>query len=95
MLKAVIFITLKESVLDPQGVAVKNSLHTMGYQTVADVRIGKRLEVVLDTMDRQKAEEEIRVMCERLLSNPVMENFTFEIEEVDESAICSSDLSRI
>lgn len=82
MLKATIFVTLKESVLDPQGVAVKSSLHTMGYQAVADVRIGKRLEVTLNTTDRSQAEVEVRAMCEKLLSNPVIENFSFEIEEV-------------
>lgn len=82
MLKATIFVTLKESVLDPQGVAVKSSLHTMGYQAVADVRIGKRLEVTLSTTDRSQAEVEVRAMCEKLLSNPVIENFSFEIEEV-------------
>lgn len=82
MLKATIFVTLKESVLDPQGVAVKSSLHTMGYPTVTDVRIGKRLEVTLNTTDRSQAEVEVRAMCEKLLSNPVIENFSFEIEEV-------------
>jgi phosphoribosylformylglycinamidine synthase len=82
MLKATITVTSKERVLDPQGVAVRSSLRTMGYSHVEEVRIGKRLEMMLNTNDRQQAEAEVRIMCEKLLANPVIENFTFEIEEV-------------
>jgi phosphoribosylformylglycinamidine synthase len=82
MFKAIIFVSLKKSVLDPQGVAVKGSLHTMGYTEVSDVRIGKRLEVSLDVADRTVAEQAVTTMCEKLLSNPVIENFRFELEEV-------------
>jgi phosphoribosylformylglycinamidine synthase subunit PurS len=82
MYKATIFVTLKESVLDPQGVAVKGSLHTMGYNQVSDVRIGKRLEVSLDAENRAGAEEAVTAMCQKLFSNPVIENFRFELEEV-------------
>ncbi|MCH5586607.1 phosphoribosylformylglycinamidine synthase subunit PurS [Shimazuella sp. AN120528] len=82
MYKATIFVTLKESVLDPQGVAVKGSLHTMGYNQVSDVRIGKRLEVSLDAENKEAAEIAVTAMCEKLFSNPVIENFRFELEEV-------------
>jgi phosphoribosylformylglycinamidine synthase PurS subunit len=82
MFKATIFVTLKESVLDPQGVAVKGSLHTMGYTDVADVRIGKRLEVMLDIADRATAEQAVTSMSEKLFANLVIENFQFELEEV-------------
>lgn len=82
MFKATIFVTLKESVLDPQGVAVKGSLHTKGYQEVTDVRIGKRLEVSFDAGSQTDAEKTVTEMCEKLFANPVIENFQFELEEV-------------
>ncbi|MBA4495489.1 phosphoribosylformylglycinamidine synthase subunit PurS [Paenactinomyces guangxiensis] len=82
MFKATIFVTLRESVLDPQGVAVKGSLHSLGYNGVKDVRIGKKMEVLLDCSEKAEAEAQIREICEKVLANPVIENFTFELEEV-------------
>jgi phosphoribosylformylglycinamidine synthase len=82
MYKATIFVTLKESVLDPQGVAVKGTLHTMGYTEVSDVRIGKRLEVSLEAANQEAAEVAVTAMCQKLFSNPVIENFRFDLEEV-------------
>jgi phosphoribosylformylglycinamidine synthase PurS subunit len=82
MFKAVIYVTLKESVLDPQGVAVQGSLHTLGFSNVRDVRIGKRLEMIVEGESKQQAEEQVKVMCEKLLANPVIENYTYQIEEV-------------
>ncbi|WP_102347883.1 phosphoribosylformylglycinamidine synthase subunit PurS [Bacillus sp. Marseille-P3661] len=81
MFKVKVYITLRESVLDPQGVAVKKSLHTMSYNEVADVRIGKYLELTLDK-DTQDVEQKVKEMCDRLLANPVIEDYRFEIEEV-------------
>ena len=75
-----IFVCLKEGVLDPQGKAIERSLHTLGYKEVQDVRMGKYLEVELDAPSRQAAEERIREMCYRLLANPVIEDYRFEIE---------------
>ncbi|MBH8608131.1 phosphoribosylformylglycinamidine synthase subunit PurS [Thermoactinomyces sp. CICC 10521] len=82
MYKATIFVTLKESVLDPQGVAVKGSLHSLGYAEVKDVRIGKRIEVLIESDNRRKAEQQVHEICEKVLSNPVIEQFRFELEEV-------------
>jgi phosphoribosylformylglycinamidine synthase len=76
-----IFVSLKEGVLDPQGKAVERSLHTLGYGEVQDVRMGKYLEVSLDAPSRQAAEARVREMCEKLLSNPVIEDYRFEIKE--------------
>jgi phosphoribosylformylglycinamidine synthase PurS subunit len=82
MFKAEIFVSLKESVLDPQGVAVKSSLHSLGFQKVSDVRIGKRLEMMLECDSREEAEKQVRAMCEKMLANPTIENYTFEVERV-------------
>ena len=76
-----IFVCLKDGVLDPQGKAVERSLHTLGYKEVQDVRMGKYLEVELDAPSRQAAEERIREMCDKLLANPVIEDYRFEIQE--------------
>ncbi|MFM1654309.1 phosphoribosylformylglycinamidine synthase subunit PurS [Brevibacillus sp. B_LB10_24] len=81
MCKAVVYVTLRESVLDPQGHAVQGSLHTLGFDEVKEVRIGKYMEVVLDTADRKQAEERVRQMCEKLLANTVIEDYRFEIVE--------------
>jgi phosphoribosylformylglycinamidine synthase PurS subunit len=81
MMIARIHVTLKPSVLDPQGTAVTKSLHALGYSEVADVRIGKFLEVKVDTTDRAAAEARITEMCEKLLANTVIEKYEFELVE--------------
>ncbi|MBT2758582.1 phosphoribosylformylglycinamidine synthase subunit PurS [Mesobacillus foraminis] len=80
MYKVKVYVTLRESVLDPQGTAVKKSLKTMGYGAVEDVRIGKYMELSLEKTDRD-VHETVKEMCERLLSNPVIEDYRYEIEE--------------
>jgi phosphoribosylformylglycinamidine synthase subunit PurS len=75
-----IFVSLKNGVLDPQGKAVEQSLHTLGYKEVHDVRVGKFVELNLQAGSREAAEGRIREMCDRLLANPVIENFHYEIE---------------
>jgi len=75
-----IFVRLKEGVLDPQGKAVERSLHSLGYQEVRDVRVGKYIEISLDAPSRPAAEARIREMCDKLLANPVIEDYRFEIE---------------
>ena len=79
-MRAKIFISYKNGVLDPQGKAVERSLHTLGYQEVRDVRMGKYLEVELDAASRETAEARLREMCDKLLANPVIEDYRFEIE---------------
>jgi phosphoribosylformylglycinamidine synthase PurS subunit len=75
-----IFVSLKSGVLDPQGKAVEQSLHTLGYKEVQDVRMGKFVELNLQADSREAAEGRIREMCDKLLANPVIENFHYEIE---------------
>ena len=76
-----IFVSLKNGVLDPQGKAIERSLNTLGYQEVLDVRVGKYLELNIDALSRAAAELRIREMCDKLLANPVIEDYRFEIQE--------------
>ncbi|HMV79838.1 MAG TPA: phosphoribosylformylglycinamidine synthase subunit PurS [Leptospiraceae bacterium] len=75
-------ITLKKSVLDPQGNAVMKALHDMGENTVADVRIGKYAEVRLSSDSKEKAEEELHRICRSLLVNEVIESYRVELEKI-------------
>ncbi len=81
MIRARVFVTPKQGVLDPQGQAIERSLHALGHPGVGEVRMGKYLELNLDVPSRDEAEKEIREMCERLLANPVIEDYRFEIVE--------------
>ena len=76
-----IFVSLKPGVLDPQGKAIERSLHSLGYAEVQDVRMGKCLEINLEGDSRQTVEARVREMCDKLLANPVIEDYRFEIEE--------------
>ncbi|MEE9232282.1 MAG: phosphoribosylformylglycinamidine synthase subunit PurS [Nitrospirales bacterium] len=80
-MKAKIFVTLKDGILDPQGRAVQQSLQALGFESVNDVRIGKYLELDLKDTDTQAAEEVIKAMCQKLLANTVIEDFRYEIVE--------------
>lgn len=80
MKKVKIYVTLKESILDPQGSAVKGSLDKIGYGEVADVRIGKYLEVTIGETDRD-IDTIVKEMCEKVLTNTVIEKYRYEIEE--------------
>ncbi len=79
-MKARVTVTLKKSVLDPQGKAVQQALSTLGFSEVKDVRMGKVIELELNGADRSKAETKIKAMCEKLLANTVIEEYRFDIE---------------
>ncbi len=83
MLKANIYVTLKNGVLDPQGEAVKKSLKVLDYGQVEEVRIGKFIEVWLEGDDRESALKELEEMSDKLLANPVIEDYRVEIVEVN------------
>ena len=82
MYLAKIYITLKPTVNDPQGLTIKGGLHTLGFNSVESVRAGKYMEIKLEEVDRTEAEEQVKEMCRKLLSNPIIEDFRFEIGEV-------------
>lgn len=82
-MKAVVTIELKPSVLDPQGKAIQHSLSSLGFAGVEDVRVGKLFKIVLadSGQSRENVEMQLRQMCERLLANTVIENFSYTLEE--------------
>jgi phosphoribosylformylglycinamidine synthase subunit PurS len=81
MVKVKVFVTLRESVLDPQGKAVNHALHSLGYNEVVDVRIGKYMELFVDPSGRD-VDTVVKEVCDKLLANPVIEDYRYEIEEV-------------
>lgn len=76
-----IFITLKNGVVDPQGITIKGALESLGYQGIANIRLGKYIKMELNTKDRREAEKDVEEMCGKLLANPVIENYRYEISE--------------
>lgn len=76
---AIVNVFLKEGVLDPQGKAAHHALDSLGFEGVKEVRIGKQIILKLDTDDRAKAEAEVKEMCETLLANTVIEDYSIEI----------------
>ncbi len=78
-MRANIYVTLKREVLDPQGDAVRRAITSLDFRGIRDVRVGKLIEIDLDDRSREQAEAELRAMCEKLLANPVIEDFRFEI----------------
>lgn len=80
-MKANVYITLKNSISDPKGAAVKASLNQLGWQEVKGIRMGKLIQMDIDENSKEKAKEKIQAMCEQLLANEVMETFHIEIVE--------------
>ncbi len=80
-MKVRILVSLKDIVLDPQGQTVKNALHTLGYDFVKDVRQGKVFELELEGVSRQQAEKKIVEISDKVLANPIIEKFSWQILE--------------
>jgi len=78
--QAQIYVTLRPSVLDPAGTAVCSGLHHMGFDTVEQVRIGKYIEVTLTAESEANARQQLDQMCDQLLTNPVIENYRFDLQ---------------
>ncbi len=86
MFKAEVDIMLREAILDVQGKTVQHALHSIGYGMAAHVRIGKHITLEIDVDTREEAERVAREMAERVLSNPVMEDFELTVEPLAEEA---------
>lgn len=75
-------VMLRPLINDPQGLAVRDGLHSLGFDGVTAVRLGKRIDVTLSADTSADAESAVRSMCQQLLANPVIEDFEFEVAEV-------------
>lgn len=81
--RAEVQVSLKPVVNDPQGLAVRDGLHMLGYQEVEAVRAGKYIQLWIDAEDKTTAEQRVNEMCDRLLANPVIEQYRFTLTEVN------------
>ncbi|MQG16307.1 MAG: phosphoribosylformylglycinamidine synthase subunit PurS [SAR202 cluster bacterium] len=80
MISAKIYVTLKPTVNDPQGITVQNGLHSLGFDIVDSVRFGKYIELNLSTDDANEASKQVDEMCKKLLANPIIEQYRFELD---------------
>jgi len=85
MYLARVYITLKPTVNDPPGLTIRGGLHALGYAGVSTVRSGKYMEITLDAASPSDAEAQVADMCRKLLANPVIEDFRFELERAPAS----------
>ncbi len=76
-----VYISYRKGVLDPQGVAVEKAAHSLGFEKVKDVRVGKYVTMKIEADSEEEVEKEIKEMAKRFLVNPVIEEFSFEIEK--------------
>jgi len=82
MIKAKIYVTLKPSVLDPQGAVICNTLHTLGYAGITDTRVSKYFEMNFTENDTEKVNTQVNQICDKLLANPNTEVYTYSLEVV-------------
>ncbi|MEO2066135.1 phosphoribosylformylglycinamidine synthase [Thermovibrio guaymasensis] len=79
-----VLITYRKGILDPQGVAVEKAAHQLGFTSVKNVRVGKYVTMEIEAESREEVEREIKEMAKKFLVNPVIEEYTYEIEELEE-----------
>ena len=82
MFLARVYVTLKPTVNDPQGKTILGGLKALGFDLASDVRAGKYLEIKLDGDERAVAEAQVEEMCDKLLANPVIESYRYDVEEL-------------
>lgn len=80
-MKVKVKVVLKDGILDPQGKAVLHAINDLKFKGVNDVRIGKYVELTFDGLEKSEVANEIEDICQKLLANPVIENFEYEIKE--------------
>lgn len=82
-MRARVMVRLRQGVLDPKGDAIKSALHTLGFDEVTRVRIGKLIELEVDAADETVAKDRLQKMADELLANPIMETFSVELDGAD------------
>ncbi|WP_208559560.1 phosphoribosylformylglycinamidine synthase subunit PurS [Marinilactibacillus kalidii] len=80
-----VYVTYKESILDPQGEAIRGAVHRMGFDEIEDIRMGKYFEIKVSRQEDRAIEDTIETICDQLLANVVMESYRCEIEAVKET----------
>ncbi|MFZ1729950.1 MAG: phosphoribosylformylglycinamidine synthase subunit PurS [Bacteroidota bacterium] len=81
MFKAIITVKLRSSILDPEGKAIEHAMQSLEFKALSGVRIGKLIELQVEETERAKAEAAVIEVCAKLLANPVMEDYTYELHE--------------
>ena len=81
LFQAKVYVSLKKGLADPQGSTIKEALESLGYRNLSEVRFGKYIEVRLKVKDKKKAEQKLKEMCGKLLVNPIIEEYSYHIEE--------------
>jgi phosphoribosylformylglycinamidine synthase PurS subunit len=81
-----VYVTLRPTVNDPQGLTIRGALHDLGFAEVESVRAGKYMELRLQAGSAQEARQRVEEMCRLLLANPVIEDYRFQVEPLDEDA---------
>ncbi|KAF0134421.1 MAG: phosphoribosylformylglycinamidine synthase [Candidatus Saganbacteria bacterium] len=82
MFNVEIYISLKKTVADPQGATIKHALESLGHKNLLDVRMGKFIKIKINSNDKSQAEKQAVDFCQKLLANPVIEDYSIKIEEV-------------
>lgn len=90
MVRATVIVSLKQDVMDPQGNAVGQALHTLGHDNVRRVRVGRSFELLLDSDDTAQAHTKVKEMCEALLANTVIERYDIKVEAVNAGTVAPS-----
>lgn len=83
MYLAKIYVSLKPTVNDPQGLTIKGALHNLGFKQVIEVRAGKYFEIRVDSSNDKEAEEQVDKMCSMLLANPIIETYRFDLNKLE------------
>ena len=83
MFLARVYVTLKPTVNDPPGLTIRGGLHSLGFTSVQSVRSGKYMEIKIDAASRADADAQVAEMCRKLLANPVIEEFRFDLDEAE------------
>ncbi|OGC23661.1 phosphoribosylformylglycinamidine synthase [candidate division WOR-1 bacterium RIFOXYB2_FULL_42_35] len=82
MFEAEIKISLKKTVADPQGLTIKHALESLDFKGLNEVRMGKLVRIRLEAQDQAQAQDEVKQMCEKLLANQIIEDFSFKVEQL-------------
>lgn len=80
LFEAEVKITLKKTIADPQGLTVKHALESLGFAGLGSVRMGKLITIELEAKEKEAAEIKIKEICQKLLANPIIEDFVFEVK---------------